>query len=59
MWVAVCHLKNTLDTLTKQFWSVHVFKDGLQIAHHHLKHTADTSYFTSLQGFASSAITLL
>lgn len=59
MWVAVCHLKNTFDTLTKQLWSVHVFKDGLQIAHHHLKHTAGPIYCTSLQGFASSAITLL
>lgn len=59
VWVAVCHLKNAFDTLTKQLWSVHVFKDGLQIAHHHLKHTAGPIYCTSLQGFAASAITLL
>lgn len=37
MWVAASYLKNTLHTLAKQLWGVHVLQDGLQVAHHQLE----------------------
>lgn len=39
MRVAACHLKDTLHTLTKQIWCVHILQDGLQVVHHQLKPT--------------------
>ena len=38
VWVGAGHLQNTLDTLTQQLRRVQVLQDGLQAAHHKLKH---------------------